>query len=460
MGKSDQKRTQNEITRTVDQNQANTNSGISQTGERVQNLIGRSDAERSEIQDNYRGWMDNGGITDEEVARLRNGGGSSSANNSGGSGGGGGGVAALPDYLQTWYQMQGEHGGFDETRLANINTATDKLRNASKDYTDTDTSIHGLQDFAKTGGIRQETLDRIYDPTLQEFSRTGGYSDADKANIRSRSNSGISSYYSNLKDTLDRNRVGAGANVNAGTVAGNAFRLARANAQDTATASRNTEMDINEAVRQGRMAAASKLGDLGTQVAGIQSANTLSGYDKAGQLDLTKQKQIEDAIAAGGNLDLSTQMGINQSRLAATSGISQDTLGRMQISAAQAAANAALAAANERFIIGQRQQGRFEANQGLLNTYGTGPQELEFNQNLLRDYRRDQASDNFNTINARIGASQIPGIGSTLSSGLNVAGQAMGLGAGMMPGLGNLFSSSRNTGFAGGYEPNDTNGWG
>jgi len=437
MGKADQKKTQNEITRTVDQNQANTGNGISQTGERVANLIDRSDAERGEIQDNYRGMLDNGGITADEANRLRSGnyGGSPSGGGSSSSSSGGG-VPGYPDYLSTFYEISGKNGGFDDGRLGNINTTTDKLRNTSGNFGATDTSISGLQDFARTGGIQTDTLGRVYDPTLTELSQTGGYSDADKANIRARSNSGISSYYNNLRDSLARDRASSGSNVNTGTIAGNNFRLARASAQDSAKNLRATEADIAEKVAANRLAAGGKLSDAALGVAGIQSDNTLQGYDRAGQLDISKQGQISRDLEAGGRLDLDTQMGINQSRLAATSGISQDTLGRMSIGASSAAAQNAINAANERFLIGQTQQGRFDANRGLLDTYGTGPQELEFNQDLLRGYRQDQAADNFNTIGARTNASQIPGIGSTIGSGLNVVGKAANIGGGILGGFG------------------------
>lgn len=448
MGKADQKKTQNEITRVTDQNNANTNAGISDTGQRVETLTSRSDAERSNINNNYNSWIGNGGITDEEVERLRGGGGSSGGGSSSGGGGGGGGTPGVPDYLKTYYEIAGKDGGFDPTRLGNINTVTDKLRNTGGNFGATDTSISGLQNFASTGGIKEDTLGRIYDPTLTEFSQTGGYSGADKANIRARSNAGVSSFYNNMREGMDRQRLASGANINAGMVSAGNARLMRQQAQDQGNNLRGTEMDIAEAVRNGRMQAASKLSDAGVDVAGIQSNNTLQGYGKSGELDIAKQKQIADDLASGGNLDLSTQMGINQSRLAATGGISQDTLGRMQISASQAAANAALAAANERFIIGQRQQGRFEANQGLLDTYQAAPQELEFNQELLRGYRQDEASNNFNNINARIGASQIPGIGSTISSGLDNIGKIAGIGGSVMTGFGGF--GTGNTGITGG----------
>lgn len=452
MGKADQKRTQNEITRTVDQNQANSNAGISDTGQRVANLTTRSDAERGAINQNYTGWIDNGGITDEEVNRLRSGG--NRDGNGGGDGeapeGNGGGGNSGPSYLDVWREMQGKTGGFDETRLNNINSSSERLRNSQNNYGSTDTSISGLQDFARTGGIQSDTLSRIYDPTLTEFATTGGYTDADKANIRNRSNAGVSSFYNNLREGMDRSRLASGANINGGAVAGTNLKLARASAQDQAGNLRNTELGINDSVRAGRMAAASKLSDAGLGVAGIQSNNTLQGYDKAGQLDLTKQKQVADALAASGNLDLGTQSTINNARLAATSGLSQDTLGRMSIGASQAAANAALAAANERFIIGQRQQGRFEANQGLLDTYRSAPAELMHEEDLLRDYRNDQAAQNFQTINARTNASQIPGLGSTISSGLNIGGQILGMAGGGMGGFSGF--GGGNSGISGGMD--------
>jgi hypothetical protein len=433
LGKSDQRKTQNAITEAKSSSDNQTNAGINDTQNRVNTLTDRSDSERANINSGFQQGADTGWIDPTLKDRLLHGGG---GNSSGGGSGGGGGVSGLPDYLQAYYDMQGKTGGFDPTRLGNINSVTDKLRNTSGNFGATNTSIGGLQDFAKSGGVSADNISKIDNPTLEEFSRTGGYSDADKGNIRARSNAGVSSIYTNMKDSMNRGRIASG-NMSPGFSSAG-FKLARQAAQDQGTNLRNTEADIAEKVRTGRMDASSTLADKMLGLSGLQSQNTLSGYKSSGDLDIAKNKQISDDLANSGNLDLNTQMGINQTRLGATNGISNDTLGRMSIGASSSAAQAALDAANTRFLISSEQGGKEAGNRGLLDTYGTAPAELMGDQNLLRGYRQDQFGNNSDLIGARIGASRIPGIGSTIGAGLDNVGKIAGIGSGIMGGFGNM----------------------
>jgi hypothetical protein len=454
MGKSDQRKTQNAITEAKSSSDNQTNQGISDTGNRVNQLTARSDAERANINSGFQQGADTGWIDQADIDRLRGGGGSS-----GGGGGGGGGGAAEPSYLDTWRELQGKTGGFDPTRLSDINTSASKLGSTAGNFGATEESVRGLSDFAKSGGVRQENIDKIDNPTLEEFSRTGGYSTGDLANIRARSNAGVSSIYSNLQDSLNRGRAASG-NMSPGFSAAG-FKLARQASQDQGTNLRNTEADLAEKVRTGRMDASTALADKMLALSGLQSQNTLSGYGKSGELDIAKNKQIADDLAASGNLNLSTQGLINQTRLGATSGLSNDTLGRMSIGASSAAAAAALNAANERFIISSKQQGKEYGNSGLLSTYAAAPGELMGDQNLLRGYRQDQFGNNNDLIQDRIGASRIPGIGSTISSGIGIGGQIAGMVSGGMGGFGgyggNLYGSG---GDGRSYNPDENYGYG
>lgn len=353
---------------------------------------------------------------------------------------GGGGVPA-PDYLQAFRDMQGSTGGFDPTRLGNIGSVTDKLRNTSGNYGDTNTSIRGLQDFAKTGGINQEQLSRIYDPTLQEFSRTGGYSDVDKANMRARSNAGIADTYQNMKDTLARQRAASG-NFSPG-VGATGFKLARQSAQDVANQAQTTEANILDAVNKNRLAAGGTLSNAALGVSGLQSSNTLGGYTNAANLDLSKQKQVQDALAASGGLDLNTQQLINQTRLAATSGLSQDALGRGSLAIQQGG----LDLGRERLA----QEGQEFGVDALMKMYGMDVGQFDTANNLLLNYRNSAA----NQQNALLGGpmttlSNSPGFLDRAVQGINAA---TGLASPIMSGIGRFRGGTSGIpGYGGMYE--------
>lgn len=279
----------------------------------------------------------------------------------------------------------------------------------------------------------------------------GGYTAEDIANERARGNSGIQSTYSNLQDSLTKQKMASGQLGPGWSDAG--FKLARQGAQGVAQQAQTTEAGIHERVNANKLAAGSKLADLGLGTAGLQSQNTLSGYNDAGNLDIGKNTAIQDAWNKAGNLgltreqqinaaqeaaagiDQNTQGLVNQTRLGAANGQSQDTLGRMSIGASSSAAAAALNAANQRFLISEGDSNRNTGLSGMLNTYSAAPTDLNFNQSLLRGYGQDQANNSQNLIQDRIGASHIPGIGSTIGAGLDVFGKAAGMASGAFGGF-------------------------
>lgn len=559
MGKADQRKVQNAITTETDRAGEQQRQGIGDTQNRVSTLMPRADDERASTWGNFSNLAATGGISDADRARLLgtasspstpsqgqpsgigqggntstgqiSDGGSSGAPSSGGQGGApstsGGltpgfdprfGVGGTPDYLQksddylhpkgvpdyvsTFKDMMGTTGGFDSTRLGNINAATgklydtsgnygdvnsniDKLSNAGKNYGATEKSVGGLQDFASRGGMGAGDFENINRGTLQEMEQTGGYSDADKANLRARGNSAIGATYGNLKNNLATQRLTAN-NIGPGwSEVGS--KLARQGAQDIGTQAQNTEAGIADSVARNRLAASGKLGDLNLGLQGIKTDATLGGYTNAGNLDtnkntsinnavadagklgLTRQSQIDAAMEAAAGIDTGVQDVTNKSRLSAASGLSSDTIGKMDtaskdalgrmglassdnlgrmgiassneighagIGASSAAANAQLDAANQRFLIEQGQQGKLAGTTGMLNTYQASPSELLANQNLLRGYRQDASQQNQGLINSRIGASYIPGIGTSIQSGLKTAGMVMNLAGGAVGGFG------------------------
>jgi hypothetical protein len=399
-----------------------------------------------------------------------------SAVNSGGGGGGGGNSTPGPSYLDTFRSIMTPTGGYDPTRMSNIGGATSKLYDTSGNYGDvnnsisslqntrgnygaTDISTGALQKFASTGGLSAEDLGQIRRPLFDEFEKTGGYSQQDLGNIRARSNAGISSTYQAMQDKMARDRVGQGGFM-PGLSSAN-FKLARQSAQDIGTNRRNTEVDIANQVRTGRMDAAKTIAGNQLALQPIKNQATLSGYGTAGQLDLGKNSQIDSAMEAAGRLglgrqaqidaameaaagiDTNLQDSINKARLSAAGGLQQEDLGRASIGASSAAAKAALDAQNERFLIGERNSNMNTANAGLSDLYKAAPGELLANQDLLRGYRSDAAGQQQGLIGARTAQGSMPGLGSDIMTGLGIAGKVAGIGAPILGGFGSYGSAAK-----------------
>lgn len=390
MGKRDKKEIKPMIASEQQRSLGESNKGIGDTQGRVNSLTGRSDNERNQIWSGYSDFAKTGGVSQEDIDRLRGGGGSSGG---GGGYGGGGGEGAIPAYLKTFRDLQGNTGGFDEARLKGITGDSTALR-----------------EFARTGGVTPEQEGNINRQSLLDFEKTGGYDDKSTANIRARSNSAIPSFYQNLQNDLSVQKKRSGS---AGPgFGGTSFKLAREAAQGSAENARNTEVDIQDAIRSGRMDAAKTLASNNLNLAGLKSQNTLAGYN-----------------SASGN-DLSIQDLISKTRLGAASGESQDANQKASISASSSAANAALSAANERFLMGLKQSGQSEGLGGLLNTYTSRPEELMHEEDQLYNYRGQAGQQQNNLINSAISNGQQGGIDW----------------GGLLGGAGNLFKGLSNGG--------------
>lgn len=296
----------------------------------------------------------------------------------------------IPDYLQpddsylrpddsgyrgTFNDLMGKNGGFDETRLNNINSASARLRDTSGNYQDvnnsitglqrarenygsTERSVSGLEALARDRGMRPGDFENINRGALTEIERTGGYSDEDKANLRARSNAGVASTYANLRSDMDRGARVSGQLGPGWSEAG--FKLARQSAQDQGVNARNTEADIADRVAANRLQASGKLADVNLGLHGQQVDAGIRGFTNAGSLDIDKntsinnamtsagelglkrQSQIDAATAASGDLDIKAQDAINRARLGGATGLSQDDIGKMDIKSRDALERAGL----------------------------------------------------------------------------------------------------------------------
>jgi len=236
------------------------------------------------------------------------------------------------------------------------------------------TAMGGYGDFAKTGGISNESRDRIRgNGVFDEFARTGGVSDADAANMRARGIAPISSFYGNLKNQMAR-RQGVTGGYGAGYDSVGS-KMARDSAIAGAGAARDTELGLSETIRSGRMQGANALSGAEGTYAGMMQQGRLAGL--GGLTDIGKfGYQGREGIAA------KAQSIANANRSAASSASN---------------ANRSNAMAEQKY----RDQMRLAGLGGMQDMYGANAGELSrYDSNLFTN--RGLTSDvNQNSINTR-----------------------------------------------------------
>ena len=335
--------------------------------------------------------------------------------------------------------QMGLTGGYDPNRLAQINADIDKLRQWSETGgVDADrlAKMRGTIDFMSGGGISAEDLERWRGTGYGEFAKTGGWSDAERADFRDRATSGIPAMYQQQMDEAQRQRNIQGGAGGAGFLAA-AGRANRQGAQQLADARRNAEVDLGSQVREGRRWGITGLAttekDIQSQYglnrgAGMQAGNQLElgigqnrieGYGQAAKLGADLEKDISSnriqATQLSGQLNTEMQNSINDAFIRAQQGAGTletnlaDAIGKNRVNAQQAAA-AAEATAQK-----LRQEGQLAGAQGLMAVAAQKAAEAaraESNANAAR--ANDQANErwwaNFQGANERwIGEQQQQG---------------------------------------------------
>ena len=204
----------------------------------------------------------------------------------GGGGGGGGGAGggpsgdAMGDSEASYRKFMGETGGLDPTQFNKYQGILGNLAETGgwtpEQIADVNQAIGQYKGFAQGGGVDEEGRNRIRGMgVFDEFSRTGGYNDADIANARSRGTSGIPAFYNRVRE--EGNRLGR---VQGGGGPGQAAlmsRLARDESRGVASAARDTELGIKDAVNQGRQWGTQGLSTAELGLQDLLSRNKLAG---------------------------------------------------------------------------------------------------------------------------------------------------------------------------------------
>lgn len=260
----------------------------------------------------YSSQASGGNLTQADIDKIR----------AAGSGGGGGSVsnplagktsnlagltsafesAYRPDYTtaDTGYKNFADTGGIDQSGISD--------------------TLGKLKDFGVNGGISAADDANVNRDTLKEFEQTGGYSDADKSYIRSKSAANAPAFYAPIKDSLAQGRNITGNYAGAGAVD---FKLARQQAQQGGADRTNSEIALGDSIRTGRMTASDTLAKNYLQELGLRTGNQLTGLTNAGNLDLSTQQLLSSNKLAGLSGLASDQTNLGQWGLGQAGGLDQ-----------------------------------------------------------------------------------------------------------------------------------------
>jgi hypothetical protein len=295
--------------------------------------------------------------------------------------------------------------------------------------------IDSLTEIGKTGGLTEEEKQRARGGGYyEEFAKTGGYSDRDLANIRSRANSGVPAAFSRMKAEGDRF-----ANIQGGAGPGRSImmgRLGRQQAAGAADASLNAEIGIKDKVNQGRQWGTQGMSTSELSLQDLLSKNKLSGLMGGNQ----SQQQMMESIMGGRQWGTGGLQGMAEN----------DRQAAMQAAASSAAGDRW----SQEFGLRQKLAGLG----GLESLYGSSPDEYMRNKQFALDSSGvygsgvGQAAMGQKTGNksgwdtaAQIGGAVAGGLGGVMTGGMSsLAGGLMsgmaGGGAGGMQGTGQMAS--------------------
>ena len=384
MAKGAEKNKTNQMLNTAQgQSQNYTNNYLSTTNPERQQARENANDLYSNMSSGYKDLATNKGITPELLAALGMG--------PGGTGIHGGGVP-VPNFssgmygdVQKAYRNFMGGGGVD---LSRANEAMGVLSGISKSggWSDADKAsqnqlISGLTSMGQNGGLSPADMARMRgNGVFDEFSKTGGYSPADAANFRARATSVIPSIYANAKAQADQMGRVTGQ-YNPAAIA----RMSRQAGYDSQKAATDAEVQLQDAIRQGREWGASNVSSSENQLQGLRTGNMLQGLTSAASaraalLNSIAQNQ-SGAASSMGNMDISGQGLVQQGKMFGTSGLEglADKQAAAQRAAASAgASNAAMNAANAKWLAEFGVQNQEAGLGGLGGLYTSSPAEVGY----------------------------------------------------------------------------------
>jgi len=355
----------------------------------------------------------------------------SASSGGGGGGGGGGGDPRFGDVEGSYRNFMG--GGGVDTGAFNRFQGNLQEIGASGGWSperiaSMDENIRGYKDIARTGGVDAEGQARMRGSgVFDEFAKTGGYSDLDRANIRSRATSGIPSMYGRMRDEAARASAVQGGYGPGRTAM--AARMGRDQASAIADASLNAELGIMDKVNAGRQWGGSNIASSEGALQQLLSSNRLAGLGgasstEANMLNSIAQNRIGASSAGGGN-EIGMQGLIQKGKMFGTQGLE----GMAESAAARSAAGAAQAAADAKWRAEFDRSGRQYGLEGMSSLYGAHPGEVEMYLNAANQTRATGADIAYGATSGRMQ-------NNPQRDWLGTIGGLVGAGAGLMTGMG------------------------
>lgn len=195
---------------------------------------------------------------------------------------------------------------------------------------------------------------------LSEYSRTGGISGAEEANIRARGVSPIRSVYANAQQNLSRNRaLGSGYSPN---FAASSAKMTRDLSENLANATTNVEAGIAQQRQQGRLQMAPQYADFANR-----ETNAMGDIDKQNEDNRLRAAEMSRATQMQGIGGLAGLYGQQEDRelkaLGGMSGMYSSAPGMAQLYGQQAATT--------RGLDQQDQQIANQSSSNLMNAYNS-----------------------------------------------------------------------------------------
>lgn len=205
------------------------------------------------------------------------------AGQAGGGGGGGAGGGPSGDAMgdsEASYRRFMSGGGLDPTKFNEYQGTLSELSKSGgwspEQIANVNKAIGQYQNFAEGGGIDAEGMNRMRGMgVFDEYARTGGVSDQDKANIRARGNSGIPAFYGQVREEAGRlGRVQGGGGPGQAALMSRLSRDASRGAQE---ASLKTEGGLFDVINEGRQWGTKGLSDAESNLQDLLTRNKLAG---------------------------------------------------------------------------------------------------------------------------------------------------------------------------------------
>lgn len=242
-------------------------------------------------------------------------------------------------------------GGFDDAARGRILGDANSMRTTANDG--------DVANRFRGGGV------------FDEFARTGGYSDQDISNIRSRATSVIPAYYD-----VARNEAGRMANVQGGYGPGRAAlfaRMGRDQARGAQSAALDAELGIKDKVNEGRRWGAGQMtgAEASLQDMRMRALTGASGVE-SNMWNAIAQNRTGAASAGGGN-EVGMEGLVQKGKMFGTQGLE----GMAESAASRSAAAGAAAAADARWRADFDRDSKMYGLDGMKSLYGMRPGEVD-----------------------------------------------------------------------------------